>query len=531
MELTKSKLAQIQERGSLRPGSFATRWVPWLLVAFFTCIYFGRTLLRAAGKPFWYDELCTLYLARLPTFADAWAAQLHGIDYNPPFFHLIHRAARALVGDGPIALRLPEIVSFWIFSICLFRFVAKRAGYAAGWIAMALPMLTGAYYYATEARAYALILGFLGLALVCWQELQEDPNRWGWRIAFAVSLAAAYFNHSYAVLLAVPFGLAEAWRTLRTREFRWREWITLFVPGAVAAASYVPLLHSYRTVLAPSGYATQHAVKAAEIPEFYSFVLAPCWFIVAIAVVVYIVKIRRSAMPEDGKAAAPPYQEIAVAAGLAAFPVLGITLAFVMRGPLFLRYLLPGAAGCVLLLAYGCIYRRAAKYVAIFVGILVFGHFLRTFRLSRKGVSEFMSGENSSQMTFTRHMSDPLEPYALVRSSASKTLPLAIRSFTEFLYFVYYAPDLKYRLYPVSMNTTEQVYILNKAFREWGHVDFNREQPIEQFVADHQDFALYGTKSDFYLVQDIFKHSGAEITSFQWGDAGHFLMTVHVPAR
>jgi hypothetical protein len=502
-------------------------------VGFFTAIYFGRTLLRATAKPFWYDEICTLYITRLATFAQSWAAELHGADYNPPLFYIIHRASRALFGDGQLALRLPEIFCFWLFCVCLFRFVSKRAGLTAGWIAMALPMLTGAYYYATEARPHGLILGFLGLAMVCWQELEQKPGHWGWRIGFAASLALAYFSHCYAVLLAIPFGLTEAWRTLRTRQFRWREWITLFIPPAAAVISFVPLLRTYRTILQTSGFGQQFAPKLSDAFDFYPFALAPCWFIVAIAIVLYIAGLRRLPDRSDPKIGIPTHQELTLAVSLFALPVFGVVFAYVMRGPIFLRYLLAATAGCVLLVTYACLwshFRRASTYLAIFVGLLLAAQLARTVRLRHKGLAEFMV-EPSANIFFTRNPSDPMEPYSMLRSSTAPDQPVVVHSFVEFLFLQHYSPALKPRLFPVSRDTKEQGYLLNKAVREWCHIDFNREQPIDDFVAAHHDFQLYGTKSDFSLLMHIFKHPGTKITSFQWGDDGHFLMTLHVPAQ
>jgi hypothetical protein len=41
--------------------------------------------------------------------------------------------------------------------ICLFQFVQTGVGTLYGFIALLLPMLTDARYYATEARPYALV--------------------------------------------------------------------------------------------------------------------------------------------------------------------------------------------------------------------------------------------------------------------------------------------------------------------------------------------------------------------------------------
>src|SRR4051794_18078178 len=79
-----------------------------------SALYFVDTFLRATLKTFWYDELFTVYLCRLPTFHATWAAVLNGTDLNPPLFYLMTRWAQHWSGEGLIATRLPAIIGFWI---------------------------------------------------------------------------------------------------------------------------------------------------------------------------------------------------------------------------------------------------------------------------------------------------------------------------------------------------------------------------------------------------------------------------------
>ena len=530
MEVADRKQTGVEARRSWpETSSFLTRNAFWLLPALFSVCYFGRTMLRASGKPFWYDEICTLYIVRLPTFADSWAAVMHGADYNPPLFYIIHRAFRALFGESQLALRLPEIFSFWIFCLCLFRFVSKRAGLAAGWIAMALPMLTGAYYYATEARPHGLVLGFLGLALICWQELQERPERWSWRLGFAAALGAAYFTHCYAVLLAIPFGLTELWHTVREKKIRWREWITLFIPPIAAVISFIPLIRSFRTTLQDSGFQQQFAGKLSDIPDYYLFILAPCWLLVAAVIFLYVRGLREPQnQPPLGKR--PSRQELTLILSLCSLPVFGIVAAIVTRGPMFARYVLGVTAGCVLLLAFGCIsrtFRHADSMLAILVALVAFGLFAQTVRLRHKGVEEYFV-EPSTKTGFSRHPADPMELYSKVLADSPPDKPLAIRSILEFLYIYHYAPEARARLYPISVDRREPAYRLNKAVREWCRVDFNPEKQLDDFISEHRDFYFYGTVPDFLLLNNLFKRPGVTITSFKREENSHFLLHVKV---
>src|SRR5262245_15696957 len=63
---------------------------------------------EAASTPFWFDELYTLGVARLPTRG---ALDLIRLDMPPPLYFLAVGGWRALVGEGELALRLLTIAA------------------------------------------------------------------------------------------------------------------------------------------------------------------------------------------------------------------------------------------------------------------------------------------------------------------------------------------------------------------------------------------------------------------------------------
>jgi hypothetical protein len=75
-----------------------------------SAVYFAEIFLRATQKCFWFDELFTTYLCRLPTFKGTWTAVLHGADFNPPMLYLLTRGAHGVLGEGLIATRLPAML-------------------------------------------------------------------------------------------------------------------------------------------------------------------------------------------------------------------------------------------------------------------------------------------------------------------------------------------------------------------------------------------------------------------------------------
>ena len=56
-----------------------------------------RNVLAAAAKPLWYDELCTLIVARQPSLPAIWSVLKDHVDSQPPTFYLVERAAGALL--------------------------------------------------------------------------------------------------------------------------------------------------------------------------------------------------------------------------------------------------------------------------------------------------------------------------------------------------------------------------------------------------------------------------------------------------
>lgn len=514
------------------------RNMAWLLVALFSLLYFGETLLRAAEKPLWFDELCTLYICRLPTFGDSWAAVLHGADFNPPLFYVIHRLARALFGEGQIAMRLPEIFGFWMLSVCLFRFVSKRVGWAAGWIAMVLPMLTGAYFYAYEARPHGLVLGFLGLAMVCWQEMKATPKVLRWRVAFGTALACAYLLHCYAVLLVIPFALTETWRTIRNKEIRVKEWFTLATPAAIAVISFVPLLQSYRNTLRGTGFGkSMFAPTFSELLKFYGFILTPCLLVVLVVLAINALRgiagTRRVTAAADTSGNAFAREELVLTIGLALLPVFGIVLAVAVRGPFFARYFLGGMAGCALLLAYASVpmHRdRKVLGVAALTGILAVQQFGTTASLVRKKVPEWMV-EPSSGFAFSTIPGQPLASYSMLSARKPSDRPIIITGLVDFLYLVHYAPWLKPQLYSVSATETALPFRLYRSLREWCHIDFNREETYDEFLADHTAFTLYGTFDDLSFFSDLIGRRGGTIHSLRVDKNGHFLAEVTIADR
>src|SRR5690349_17535847 len=98
----------------------------WCCFGLESAIYFFAVGLRAAHRPLWYDEIVTWRLAELPSIAALWAALLAHVDQHMPLVHVAVRLSRKVFGTGPLATRLPMVVSFWAMLLALYVFLKRR---------------------------------------------------------------------------------------------------------------------------------------------------------------------------------------------------------------------------------------------------------------------------------------------------------------------------------------------------------------------------------------------------------------------
>jgi 4-amino-4-deoxy-L-arabinose transferase-like glycosyltransferase len=259
-------------RARSTPTGRAARLVahPGTPLVVFSAVYLAATSVLAVRRPLWNDELYTYHFAQVPALTDLWRALDTGADQAPPLSYVVTRASLGTFGASAFALRLPEILAFLLFCICMYAFVARRTTRAYGVMAMLLPTLTAAYYYASEARAYALVLGFAALALVCWQLATEGVHRRIALVGLFAALALATSSHYYAVLVAVPLGLGELARTLAARRFDVPVWVA-FSGGLLPLVGFAPLLSASR------GYSADFWGRPSwqDPLRFLSFLLDP----------------------------------------------------------------------------------------------------------------------------------------------------------------------------------------------------------------------------------------------------------------
>ena len=402
----------------------------YLVLLLFSCGYFLTTCYCASRKLFWFDELFTVYLSRLPSLSSLWSALTQGADLNPPLLYVFTRASQSLFGEGHLAARLPEIVAFWVFCLCLFRFVSLRTSALGGIISMLFPLVTTAYYYAYEARPHGIVLGFCGLALVCWQAAADRPeHRLGWLLGLGGSLACALLTHSYAFVLFIPLGFGELARNVRSRRFDWAVWLTLAASSSAVLAS-VSLLYQVKAHVPPGFF----PASLGALAKSYLFQLPALAVLSGTIALFCAAQIIGTPRRESKSTATLQWHETVVLLGFVAVPAFVFLAARMARTPMITRYSISSVAG------FACLFGiAAARKRAIGIGVLIIllAYIGASFALFVQG--SFITEPSSSSLVGTRAPAF-VKAYEMMGKAADKNLPIVLLDELDFLPLSYYAP-------------------------------------------------------------------------------------------
>lgn len=517
-----SEVGKLQDRRAL----FRRLATPLLLLAF-SLYYFADVLLRATEKYFWFDEIVTLSVARFTNFFKLWDALRHGVDFNPPLFYMITGASEAVFGHNLIGPRVPEMIGFWVFCLCLFRVVNRRAGLLAGLIAMVLPTITGAFFYAYEARAHGLVLGFAGLCIACWQMTLDQPRRRRWVFGFGLSLFGALMMNTYALVIAVPFGIVELVDTVRLRRINWPMWIALIAPAFIACLLYIPLLHSYRAITKGTEWSQGYMTNLGQLSTFYRFLLLPCilffmWSFAALA--------AKGIIGSD-----PPKQlsreriqgltsEVILAVSFLALPIFGFILAKAVHGHFVDRYFISVTAGICMLLGIAIGTRQHLNWIVVTLAVLlafpVGWQFSALLWHRYHHVPEQLE-EPSSGFTMNVSLNGPLSRYTPLLPKDTRIV--GVLKFYDFLYLLHYAPELRSRLYYVEESDRDFFEAGFANFHPWSEFKYNYGVNPKQFVGLAPRSSVIGETYALESLARIVK-AGAKVTALRVAeDDDHFV--------
>jgi len=73
--------------------------------------YLATSMHIASHRLFWFDELATVHIARLPNIATIWTALAQPMDAQPPIYYMVVRMFDKVFGPGDFAARLPSTLA------------------------------------------------------------------------------------------------------------------------------------------------------------------------------------------------------------------------------------------------------------------------------------------------------------------------------------------------------------------------------------------------------------------------------------
>jgi 4-amino-4-deoxy-L-arabinose transferase-like glycosyltransferase len=335
-------LANLYTRLETYEDSDPTPFGP-LILAF--CLY-AFIVLAMGSRQLWFDELCTYYIAKAPTIKQLFV-EIPRLDLQPPLQYLLTRISLSLLGDTNLATRLPSIIAFTVASVCLYHFVRRRLGRFYGLTAMLVFWLAPFLQYATEARPYALVVGFLCVSMLGWQTAIEGERRHLGLLAIAFGVWGMIVTHAFSPLLVAILGIAELVRSIDRHKIDWPIWIALLAPSPFVIV-YLPILRNFHgwTALPPEFQASPF-----KIISFYAELLSSVSVVLLFALIVALI-VCRSAEQKAKENIVVSKHEVALVLGLLSMPILVNLLLMRTGGAFWSRYCISSAIGFSLLFVY-----------------------------------------------------------------------------------------------------------------------------------------------------------------------------------
>lgn len=319
-------------QGPAEPGT----WTVHCAFGLILLITLGLNAWHASAKPFWFDEILTIEVSRLPTAEARWQAVYEGCDGMPPGYYWISGLSGRLPMDDHIRWRVPSMLGWLLALAGLFLLVTPVCGRSAGLTSVLLLTLTPVSIYAREARPYALLLGILAMAAVCWQ--RADRHR-GWILALAILLTTATNLHFLAPLSVICFALTEAAVNLAQRRFRWLVW-GAFAVASLPTLAALPLLIKMKADFGARFWARP---ELGGLPYYYGNLLG---FPLAAGLVLLpfgFVYLLRSLFREQP--ASSRWQALMLAFSLLLLPLLSLIFTMATHGGFNERYAMPVVLG------------------------------------------------------------------------------------------------------------------------------------------------------------------------------------------
>lgn len=194
---------------SRRAAASSSVW-PYVVAGLLAVFYFVTSMQIAAHRVFWFDELFTLNIARLPHLSTIWSALGNGVDALPPAYYAVVRFFDSMFGPGDVAARIPSMIALSLGLLIIFDTARRLTDGLHGLIALSVATCSFLPYYGYEARSYGIYFMFAALALWAWTNPSLSTR------AQAIVFGTAFFGgecfHYYFGMCLLPFVLFELLR-------------------------------------------------------------------------------------------------------------------------------------------------------------------------------------------------------------------------------------------------------------------------------------------------------------------------------
>jgi hypothetical protein len=433
--------------------------------------------IRAASlRPFWFDELSTLFVTTAPSLRDMFRAV--PVDGNPPLYFLLARLCLHLPLHTELAMRIPSLVAINIAAVTAYIFVRRNAGPRFGLLAVSVFLATGSGRFAAiEGRPYALLLCFTGLSVCCWQLAARHQHRRAALAGITVAMAGAILSHHYGVIyVSFPLLCGEAARISQRRR------LDLPILAAMAAGcttlifTIPPTLREqadYLNAVKYSGAFGPHwadlAYYIANIPTWIPLILIPSAFVGLLAA-----SSRKTVFQHDR----PHTEDVALGIGLAL--ILPVIMLVIKLGTNLFepRYAVGSSLGVALLCGLlPPLWRSTPK--SLVSAAFAYCTFVALLSLWFSGPNQFSPGEQVDPL-FRSGPSD----MPLVMADGLRFLPTWWYSDAHMRSRLHYLSDLPDALHRPEFRA-EYVLILEQ------HIGAPKLDHYADFLAAHREFLLF----------------------------------------
>src|SRR5271157_5665024 len=486
----------------------------------------ARNICHALIRPLWYDEICTLLLARQEHLSTLWQAVVHGADGQPLVFYLLERAAAAFIRNENLAYRGVSIFGFAVTLVCLFVAVRTHKGAAIALVCAAIPLASILFdMLAVEARGYSLLVACIAFAFVCYQRV---PAR-RWVILLGLSLVLAESFHYFAVFAFLPFFLAEAVHYGMTRQLRWGVWLALlsgFVPLAISwpflsamQKCYGPHIWSKPTLELAMGSYSWFFLTPEEEPGLYLAAIA------GVAVLfTMLAAVRKTSRGE--RPAGAPVHELTLVLGLLGLPLVGFEVAALAHSGMTAKYMVPSVLGFPLALGFTLPALRRWGFLLPVVSVALLLYLIvpqeRQFWSTYDGRFISPAGFVEDFVTAGRHAD----------------LPVIVSDAHDFLQLQHYCDPAWRKRFVSVLDATQAIRFTGNdtADRELAILRQYTNLPIyefQPFLAEHPAFLVYsgggGSGGDWWpgrLKKDGFKVQNVSVRPREFNDYFHRVVLV-----